>query len=492
MKKRKLVKKHSTARHRPKRQSVLQKQSQVIKIIQNFDNQRRLLKPPKRKAYRIKKNFALSRKETDNLSLLNAIPRHHVDIEASRLSDINSKLLKDRETQEKLIKEVRAEQEKLTKERIVAEEKLKDVLHNDLKTTPLNRDMFKEKLIKKFDAVNKPTMELLLKHYGLEVQGTKREMLFKLAVSQAVKEKDLDNWTHDLLASAKDMQAQMKAEGSGEAKRVEQHAFEPPTAGDPNAIIVNVPREEEGIFRRGLNSVRKALRPDLPPVQDPRGVPLVDQSTPIPPRVRQALNPEVELDPLEEPVRRRLLIGTEEVKQTGSGRTIQGLYNTQIDIIMQDYRQRGYLGCVSADEVHLLSSAANSFDRISFIMNLSKSYEEGSHWVAVYIDFINDKSINYFDSYGDEPDDLFLKQIKEVIDARKKLDYYLKLKYNLVKNQRDNSNICGFLAIQFLMDMYSGMSFKKATHFEQQSHTEQSEKRARRLNKRFGYLIHGR
>lgn len=164
---------------------------------------------------------------------------------------------------------------------------------------------------------------------------------------------------------------------------------------------------------------------------------------------------------------------------------VKPLYGSQIDLILEPYRQSGYLGCFASDEIQEIASAVNKFDVLGFVMNLDPSSMEGSHWVAVYIDFLNEKEVDYYDPLGDECSDDFLQRIKAVIMARTHLDYYLKLKFNSKRDQRNNSSTCGLFSAKFLLDRFNGQSFKAASGYDS---ITQAETTVRKLGKRFGYI----
>lgn len=179
--------------------------------------------------------------------------------------------------------------------------------------------------------------------------------------------------------------------------------------------------------------------------------------------------------------------------QSGKGATIPALYDSQISEMMKPYRSKGFLGVFASDEIDTdVIQAVNKTDELSFVMNLDKASGGGTHWVGVFIDFVNDKSVNYFDSFGDQPSDDFLTRLKKIIQARKGLNHYLKMKINMVPNQRATSQTCGYHAMNFLMDMHDGKSFKEATNFDKlkdQSVIKEGEEKAKKLHKRFGYLL---
>jgi Ulp1 family protease len=120
-------------------------------------------------------------------------------------------------------------------------------------------------------------------------------------------------------------------------------------------------------------------------------------------------------------------------------------------------------------------------------MNLDKSNQPGSHWVAVYIDALKDKAIEYYDSYGRDPPKQFLKQLKALIEKIRP-DTYLKLKINKVVDQRANSNTCGFHSIKFLLDRYANKPWKECTGWSNISKAEKDAYRMKKKYKKFGYI----
>ncbi|EGG18240.1 hypothetical protein DFA_03727 [Cavenderia fasciculata] len=99
-------------------------------------------------------------------------------------------------------------------------------------------------------------------------------------------------------------------------------------------------------------------------------------------------------------------------QKIGSGRSNQGLYDSEIERIMKPYHRKGFERVIASDQLNLLEPKS----KMSFIMNLDPHNKPGSHWVAVYIDADKDKSVEYYDSFGLEPTDDFMKQLKDLID----------------------------------------------------------------------------
>ena len=181
--------------------------------------------------------------------------------------------------------------------------------------------------------------------------------------------------------------------------------------------------------------------------------------------------------------------GSGKYTTTSKYKSIQPLYDSQISSIMEPYRKKGFVGVFASDEIDQIKQAVNDADEIAFIMNLDKASQPGSHWVGIVIDFINNKHVCYSDSFGEDPSDDFLYRIKKIVQARKDLKYYLKMKINMVKSQRANSSTCGFLAMQFCMDMLDGKSFKEATHFNELKDDSAITESEKFVRKRFGYLL---
>ncbi|EGG15065.1 hypothetical protein DFA_09888 [Cavenderia fasciculata] len=113
-------------------------------------------------------------------------------------------------------------------------------------------------------------------------------------------------------------------------------------------------------------------------------------------------------------------------QKIGSGRSNKGLYDSEIERIMKPYHRKGFERVIASDQLNLLEPK----DKMSFIMNLDPHNKPGSHWVAVYIDADKDKSVEYYDSFGQEPTDDFMKQLKDLIDEINP-DYYLNFKFGV-------------------------------------------------------------
>jgi hypothetical protein len=160
----------------------------------------------------------------------------------------------------------------------------------------------------------------------------------------------------------------------------------------------------------------------------------------------------------------------------------EGLYDYQIEQIMSPYKKKGFKGVYASDEINNIPLKKD--EKFSFVMNLDKHNQAGSHWIAVFCD-PNPKtgSLDYYDPLADEPSEDFMKRIKKLIEKINP-ETYLKFKVNRVKEQNASSN-CGWHSMRFLMDRYKGKPFIDASGF---SKIRESEKKAKIMKKKFGYL----
>jgi hypothetical protein len=177
-------------------------------------------------------------------------------------------------------------------------------------------------------------------------------------------------------------------------------------------------------------------------------------------------------------------INEEDIGGEGAGKIEGGLMNTEIDDMMKS--TKSFKGSIPADMIHTLPS--NKV--MNFIINKDKSGQPGSHWCCVYIDTIYDKEICYYDPLGNPPSKEVENDLKELvkrINPRHKLKY----KVNTMRNQKNNTDTCGFMCMRFLKDMIRGDSFKKATGYCNKHNKDNSnhfEDKARRLAGKFFYI----
>lgn len=123
-----------------------------------------------------------------------------------------------------------------------------------------------------------------------------------------------------------------------------------------------------------------------------------------------------------------------------------------------------YIGQYWSDEIALLSPPSMPM-RFCLIMNLSKSTEMGTHWVAIVVDPTYEHEINYYDPLGNPPSESTQKDLANLM-SKMENEYELKFKYNTVPTQDTRTWRCGWHCCLFLMNRFLiGMTFKEATKF---------------------------
>ena len=86
---------------------------------------------------------------------------------------------------------------------------------------------------------------------------------------------------------------------------------------------------------------------------------------------------------------------------------------------------------------------------VFFICNTDKSYNEGKHWVVIYFPKYGDK-IEYFDSLGRKPDNLFVN----FMTVSKRV-----ILYNSMRLQSSISEACAYYCLYFVYFRCRGISF---------------------------------
>jgi hypothetical protein len=191
--------------------------------------------------------------------------------------------------------------------------------------------------------------------------------------------------------------------------------------------------------------------------------------------------------------------------QDGDGRALKtandGISNIDLEKIMKPYGDE-WLGCYSCDEMGKLLSKVKPRSRGCAIINTSPADSEGEHWVCTLWD-ARDKpeasqSIEFFDSYGDDPDPIIdegIKRIAQKLDGGK----YLKYKINSVKFQGEkkgtglDSGNCGYHCLRFLADRLRNKSFAECTGFDNSAKGEEHVEKFKKVNglariRGWGYL----
>lgn len=161
----------------------------------------------------------------------------------------------------------------------------------------------------------------------------------------------------------------------------------------------------------------------------------------------------------------------------GSGTKGRGTYDYELERMMKKYKN--FAGVYSINEINQIPA----HDKLGVIINLSPNYQPGSHWCALYIDAKDSKSVEWYNSFGEDPPARVMKDIKKLID-RIDPSVYLKFKVNKVKQQRENSDTCGFFAAKFLIDRFHDKPFPECTGF---SDVVKSEKQIKKFKKQQGF-----
>ena len=138
----------------------------------------------------------------------------------------------------------------------------------------------------------------------------------------------------------------------------------------------------------------------------------------------------------------------------------KGLYDTEIHKIME-HKAKRFVPVIMSDEIPKLLPYVNQKTKeFAFVINSTSSKTSGQHWRAIFIDVPNSE-IDYYDSLVSSPTKEFLRDIKLLID---KIDpnTYMKLKINMIKQQADDTENCGFFACKFIIDRFKNKAFKNA------------------------------
>ena len=98
-------------------------------------------------------------------------------------------------------------------------------------------------------------------------------------------------------------------------------------------------------------------------------------------------------------------------------------------------------------------------NRIGIVFNLDAHDEPGSHWVALYSDFIKGE-VYYYDSYGIfPPEEVKILMERMSIQGIKIKGEPFKLYYNDIRHQYKNSE-CGVYSMNFIIEFLNGKNFK--------------------------------
>lgn len=150
----------------------------------------------------------------------------------------------------------------------------------------------------------------------------------------------------------------------------------------------------------------------------------------------------------------------EEAKQKaiqGMGKKLlPALWSDQINEYFKN--QQLFTGTYCIDEIKDIPKQMPQ----GFIINTAKSTDKaGEHWQAIAI---SGDSVMFFDSYGDNPDETIIRQLKDKF-KQWQLPILMKLKINKIALQAPDTNTCGYFCIKFLDDIFKNKTFAEATEF---------------------------
>lgn len=111
----------------------------------------------------------------------------------------------------------------------------------------------------------------------------------------------------------------------------------------------------------------------------------------------------------------------------------------------------------------------NGYKKFGYVFNTSYSYEEGTHWVSMFVKISNNEAyVAFFDSVGDPP-------LEEIFKLMKRLNYVIKNKLNknsnILINHKEHQledGECGVYSLNFIIQCLNGMKpqkvFNKVIH----------------------------
>ena len=118
---------------------------------------------------------------------------------------------------------------------------------------------------------------------------------------------------------------------------------------------------------------------------------------------------------------------------------------TNFEIQMYYQNEPRFNGVFSRDNL------PNKIKNCSYIVNLDKYHDIGTHWVALYV---NNKTVEYFDSFGIEH---IPKEIKKIINNRDIIA-------SIFRTQAYDLIMCGYFCIGFIDFMINGNSLTDFTN----------------------------
>lgn len=160
----------------------------------------------------------------------------------------------------------------------------------------------------------------------------------------------------------------------------------------------------------------------------------------------------------------------------------RGLSDRDINHIMKKHTR--FVGVFSADEMDDIPTNKSAF---GLVINTQPRTVSHGHWVACYVDTNRDKAIEYFDPFGEDPTDRFMKDLKDLVDGLNARDY-LKLKINRIKVQDIRTDTCGWHAMNFLIRRFAGQPFREVSGFDDSRRGEKDASVLKKKYENYGYI----
>lgn len=169
-----------------------------------------------------------------------------------------------------------------------------------------------------------------------------------------------------------------------------------------------------------------------------------------------------------------------------------GLNNIQIDKILSPFKE--YIKTISLNNIDNIIKyiKQNNLKKFCFIVNtLNEGTKFIGHWIAIYVDLINDMSFEIYDPLAKEKRNIYniLHQKFTELFNYFEIPNYLKFKINKIKQQSSNSANCGWFCIRFLLMRIQNINFKKATsYFKGIKNNENNINNLKKTYIKFGYV----
>lgn len=244
---------------------------------------------------------------------------------------------------------------------------------------------------------------------------------------------------------------------------------------DPDFIEYHQKKHPKYTFPDRPKTTSPQKEPEAPQVEPPKEP---EEQEPEAPQVKPPKEPQKEKEP-EAPKEKPPPKGGDEgpsLFQFGAGDN-GGLSNIEIDQLMAPFRD--FHGTYAIDQIKQIPVK----DKFGFVINTEPIKVPTGHWCGVWVDANKDKSIEWFDPFGDSPPKRFDKDIKHLINKIQPNDY-LKYKVNRIVSQDDRSDNCGWISMNFLLERMNGKKFKEVTGYN----IAEGERKAELLKQKFNYI----